>query len=97
MSSKGKLTEDDHFEAKDFAKNKAKTTFHRVLVEETLPTSMTREKAFALLEEHVTNNLLKVGPCGPFLRLDGQTIFSAESWDSTRFCSIEPSVQYILR
>jgi hypothetical protein len=44
----------------NFAQEKAKTTFHRVLVEQVLPTFMDRDAALELLEEHLTNNLLKV-------------------------------------
>lgn len=44
----------------DFANEKAKTTFHRVLVDQILPTFMERDAALELLEEHVTNSLLKV-------------------------------------
>jgi hypothetical protein len=55
-----KLTIDDLAFASNFADEKAKTTFHRVLVEQVLPTFIDREAALDLLEEHVTNNLLKV-------------------------------------
>lgn len=44
----------------DFGKEKAKTTFHRVLIEQILPQFLDRDNAMDLLEEHVTNNLLKV-------------------------------------
>jgi hypothetical protein len=51
---------DDLCFADDFAKEKAKTTFHRILVEQILPQFLARDNAMELLEEHVTNNLLKV-------------------------------------
>lgn len=51
---------DDLANSNNFAKNKAKTTFHRVLVEQIQPTFMDRDDALLLLEEHITNNILKV-------------------------------------
>lgn len=51
---------DDLANSNDFAKDKAKTTFHRVLVEQVQPTFMDRDNALLLLEEHITNNILKV-------------------------------------
>lgn len=54
------LLPDDFAFADEFAQEKAKTTFHRVMVDQILPTTMTRDIAFGLLEEHVTNNILKV-------------------------------------
>jgi hypothetical protein len=47
--------------AENFAKETAKSNFHRVLVEQVVPTFMDRDDALLLLEEHVTNNILKVG------------------------------------
>jgi hypothetical protein len=46
--------------ADNFAEEKAKTTFHRILVEQVLPTFMEKDDALLLLEEHITNNILKV-------------------------------------
>lgn len=51
---------DDLAFANDFAEDKSKTTFHRILVEQILPTFMEKDDALVLLEEHVTNNILKV-------------------------------------
>jgi len=51
---------DDLANADNFAKEKAKSTFHRVLVEQVQPKFMQRDEALELLEEHITNNILKV-------------------------------------
>jgi hypothetical protein len=76
----------------DFAQEKAKTTFHRVLVEQILPTFMERDTALELLEEHLTNNLLKVFPSRAVLTVDGQTILSSKSWNSSRFGTFNSSM-----
>ena len=77
----------------NFAQEKAKTTFHRVLVEQVLPTFMDRDAALELLEEHLTNNLLKVlSPVNYFWSVDGQTILSTESGDSTGICTLDSSM-----
>ena len=54
---------DDLCFADEFAKDRANTTFHRVLIEQILPQFMSKDCALELLEEHVTNNLLKVLSC----------------------------------
>ena len=59
-SSFQEIIVDDLANADDFARDKAKTTFHRVFVEQIQPTFMERDEALFLLEEHVTNNILKV-------------------------------------
>lgn len=51
---------DDLANSNNFAKDKAKTTYHRVLVEQVQPTFMDKDDALLLLEEHITNNILKV-------------------------------------
>ena len=76
----------------NFAEEKAKTTFHRVLVEQVLPTFMERETALDLLEEHVTNNLLKVCASAMVLTLDGETILSTKGWHSTGVGTINSSL-----
>jgi hypothetical protein len=83
---------DDVEFADDFAQEKAKTTFHRVLVEQILPTFMERDTALELLEEHLTNNLLKVFPSRVVLTVDGQTILSSKSWNSSRFSVVNSSM-----
>ena len=54
------LTTDDLRFAGELGKEVVKTTFHRVVVENVVPQFITRDDALELLEEHVTNNLLKV-------------------------------------
>lgn len=73
----------------NFAEEKAKTTFHRVLVEQVLPTFMDRDKALDLLEEHVTNNLLKANSCNVRLTVDGETILSTEGGNSAGVCIVD--------
>jgi hypothetical protein len=54
------LTIDDIAHSDGFAQERASVSVHRILVEQILPTFMKRGDALDLLEEHVTNNILKV-------------------------------------
>ena len=84
--------------ANNFAEDKAKTTFHRILVEQVLPTFMEKDDALMLLEEHITNNILKVFhfPARALI-VDGQAILPTKSRDTTRISSVDHIVQYFLR
>jgi len=76
--------------ANNFAEDKAKTTFHRILVEQVLPTFMEKDNALMLLEEHITNNILKVSQLpARALIVDGQAILPRKSRYTSRISSVD--------
>ena len=59
-------------------------------MEQVLPTFMEKDNALTLLEEHITNNILKVShfPAQAFI-VDGQAILQTKSWDTSRISSVD--------
>jgi hypothetical protein len=66
-----------------------------VLVEWILPTFLKRDDALDLLEERVTNNLLKVSSLS-VLSLDWQEILSPEGWYTAKRSTFDCTMQYLL-
>ena|SRR5579859_1782616 len=85
---------DDLVPEESFAEQKARTTFHRILVEYIVPTFQDGEAALALLQEHITNNILKVRRFGKVLTSRWENSITDRKWVfrrdqcSRRFCAI---------